>query len=114
MHAAQNLALAHRLILDSLSALPLGTPLHTAMFKVAKDLGEHLQKADEDVRMSMQTMMAAAHSQRIANQQAMLSRMAGQPGPNAPPAMSLPPPGPPPGGPPGGGIPPPAPPGQGP
>jgi hypothetical protein len=90
MQAAQKLQLAHKLILEALPGLPLGTGLHTSVMKVAGDLGKHLQKAEEDVRMTVQTLMQALRQHRTDNQNAVLGRMAGVPGPNAPPAM-LPP-----------------------
>lgn len=94
MQAAQKLAAAHKLIMEALPALPLGTPLHEAVMKIATDLGKNLTKAGQDAQMTMQTLMQAMRGTRNDSQMQAVSRMQGQAPPGGPPAT------PPPGGPP--------------
>lgn len=89
MQAVQKLAAAHKMILEALPALPLGTPLHESVSKVATDLGKHLTKAGEDARMTIQTLMQAMRQHRQEAPQQALSQMM-PPQPNAPPAMPPP------------------------
>lgn len=100
MQAAQKLAAAHKMIMEALPALPLGTPLHETVMKIATDLGKNLTKAHQDAQMTMQTLMQAMRGLRNDQQMSAVARMQGQPGANAPPAT--PPPG---GAPPPGGLP---------
>ena len=97
MQAMQKLQAAYKIILEALPQIPLGTPLHQSVLKVADNLGKHMSQAKEEAQMTAQTLMQALKSQRNEGQMAALQRAAPpQQTPNQPPAMT--PPGAPPGG----------------
>ena len=93
MQAAQKLAAAHKMIMEALPALPLGTPLHESVMKIATDLGKNLTKAGQDAQMTIQTLMQAMRGVRNDSQMSAVARMQGQAPPGGPPAT--PPPAPP-------------------
>ena len=98
MQAAQKLAAAHKMIMEALPALPLGTPLHESVMKIATDLGKNLTKAGQDAQMTIQTLMSAMRGVRNDSQMSAVAKMQGQAPPGGPPAT------PPPAAPPGGGM----------
>lgn len=94
MQAMQKLQAATKMITEAIPQIPMGTPLHAAILKVATDLTKHLGEAKSSSQEQIQQLMQAIQQQKQAGQMQTLNRVA--PPPNQPPAM--PPPGPPPGG----------------
>lgn len=94
LQAMEKLHAATKMITETIPMIPMGTPLHTAVLKVATDLTKHLGEAKTSAQGQIQQLLQAVHSQRQAGQMQTLNRVS--PPPNQPPAML--PPGPPPGG----------------
>jgi hypothetical protein len=93
LQAMQKLQAATKMITEAIPMIPMGSPLHTAVLKVATDLTKHLGEAKSNAQEQIQQLLQAIQSQRQAGQMQMLNRVA--PPPNQPPAMAPPPPAPP-------------------
>jgi hypothetical protein len=98
MQAMQKLQQAAQLITQAIPEVPMGTPLHTKILKIATDLNKELGDAKENMQQQIQTLLQAVQAAKQNGQNGMLNRAAPPP-PNSPPAMTPPPPGA--GGPPG-------------
>lgn len=95
LQAMQKIQAATQMITEAIPQIPMGTPLHAAVLKIATELTKHLGEAKSSAQEQIQQLLQAVHSQRQAGQMQTLNRVA--PPPNQPPAMM--PPGAPPGGP---------------
>ncbi len=89
MQAATKLAMASKLIGESIPALPMGSELHQKILKMATDLTKVLGEIKETVTQQQQMQMLAQQMAGMKQQGAQPPMMA--PPPNAGPAM--PPPG---------------------
>jgi len=98
MQAMQKLQQAAQLITQAIPEVPMGTPLHAKILKIATDLNKELGDAKENMQQQIQTLLQAVQAAKQNGQNGMLNRAAPPP-PNSPPAMTPPPPGA--GGPPG-------------
>jgi len=102
MQAMKKVQVAAKMITEAIPQIPMGTPLHTSLLKIATDLNKQLGEAKANAQEQIQQLLQAIAAQKQQGQMQTLNRVA--PPPNQPPAM--PPPGPPPGGegmpPPGG------------
>ena len=90
--AMEKLHAAAQLINDAIPQIPLGTPLHSAVLKIATDLNKHIGEAKEHAQGTIQTMLQAIQQMR---QNPRLGAMGGAPGgapqpPPQPPAMTPP------------------------
>jgi hypothetical protein len=96
LQAMQKLQAATKLITEALPQIPMGTPLHGAVLKIATDLSKHLGEAHENHQMTVQTLMQAMAAMKNDQQMGALNRVAPQSnqGPAMPPPAA-------PGGPPG-------------
>jgi hypothetical protein len=90
MQAANKLAMASKMINESISALPMGSELHDKVLKMATDLNKVLGQIKESVTQQQQMQMLAQHMQSMKQQGAQPQGMMA-PSPTAGPAM--PPPG---------------------
>lgn len=79
---------AAQLINEAIPQIPLGTPLHTEVLKIATNLNKHLGQAKEQVQDTIQEMIQAVQRMRQNPQMGALTQ--GAPPPNQPPAMPAP------------------------
>jgi hypothetical protein len=62
--ALEKLHAAAQLINDAIPSIPLGTPLHTEVLKMATNLNKHLGEAQEHAQGTIQTMLQAIQQMR--------------------------------------------------
>lgn len=89
MKAVQQLAAAHKMIMEALPQIPLGSESHDGVMSIATKLGKIVQETKQDAQMNIQTLMQAMKGMHNDNQMAALAKMA-PPQPNQPPATALP------------------------
>jgi len=82
--AMEKLSGAAQLINEAIPQIPIGTPLHAAILKVATELSKQMGEAKEKAQATAQTLMQSIAAARQNPQMAALQRMAP---PNQPPAM---------------------------
>lgn len=84
--ALEKLHGAAQLINDAIPSIPLGTPLHTEVLKLATTLNKHLGEAKENAQGTVQTMLQAIQQMK---QNPRLGAAASAPpqAPPQPPAM---------------------------
>lgn len=62
--ALEKLHAAAQLINDAIPQIPLGTPLHTEVLKIATNLNKHIGEAKEQAQGTIQTMLQAIQQMR--------------------------------------------------
>lgn len=86
LQATSKLGAALKMIEEAIPAIPLGTPLHTSVLKIATDLGKSLGEHHENVASERQTLVQALRGLGNQSQMAALSRLGPQPQTPATPA----------------------------
>lgn len=86
MQAMQKLQAAAQMITEAIPQIPLGTPLHTKVMKIATELTKELGSAKDTMQQQVQTLLQAVQAAKARGQN---PQMPG-PSPNQPPAMAPP------------------------
>jgi hypothetical protein len=86
--ALEKLHAAAKLINDAIPQIPLGTPLHTEVLKIATNLNKHLGEAKEEAQGTIQTMLQAIQQMRQQPNMAALHQGGPPQQPPAAPAMA--------------------------
>lgn len=86
MQAMQKLQAAAQMITEAIPQIPLGTPLHTKVMKIASELTKELGAAKDTMQQQVQTLLQAVQAAKAHGQNPQIPG----PPPNQPPAMSPP------------------------
>ena len=87
LQAMQKLQQAAQLITQAIPEVPMGTPLHTKILKIATDLNKELGEAKDNMQQQIQTLLQAVQAAKQNGQDGLLGHAMPHV-PNQPPAMA--------------------------
>lgn len=91
MQAVQKLSAALAMIEEAVPMIPMGSPEHERVLKIATDLGKHIGEAKSSITERQATLADAMRNAASQSQMAALSRFAPRPsGPAMPPPVPSP------------------------